>query len=74
MEEKTILKITKQIAQGIQYFHSKDIVHKNLKLVTIFFKMEGSKIKIKIGDFRIINENRNGKLFAAPYYLAPEMI
>lgn len=46
--EKEILDIMKQILQGLQYLHSKNIVHRDLKAENILFFKNG---QLKIADF-----------------------
>lgn len=50
LEEQEILGIFRQIASGLNYLHSKNIVHLDLKMANIFVSVEGL---IKIGDFSI---------------------
>lgn len=47
-EMKTILEICKQIAQGMCYLHSKNVIHRDLKSNNIFLTDDTT---VKIGDF-----------------------
>nr|ADI24876.1 RAF [Bursaphelenchus xylophilus] len=47
-EMQTILEICKQISQGMNYLHSKNVIHRDLKTNNIFLT-EGTTVKI--GDF-----------------------
>lgn len=50
LEEQEILGIFRQITCGLNYLHSKNIIHLDLKMANIFVTVEGL---IKIGDFSI---------------------
>lgn len=50
LEEQEILIILRQIASGLSYLHSKNIVHLDLKMANIFITVDGLA---KIGDFGI---------------------
>lgn len=50
LEEQEILGIFRQITCGLNYLHSKNIVHLDLKMANIFVTVEGL---VKIGDFSI---------------------
>lgn len=71
------------ILKGLQYMHSQNIIHGDLKLDNIFISQNDD---IKIGDFGLslyvphiccdnLNSNKcTTKLFGTMYYLSPEMI
>ena len=74
LDEEKIGKISLAILFGIKYFHSKQLIHKNLKPENIFIEDNGS---IKIGDLDIykkIEINKNMELIGANFYTAPEII
>jgi serine/threonine protein kinase len=50
LTEETILDIFIQIVQAIQYIHSHNIVHRDMKPDNIFLMKDGT---IKIGDFGV---------------------
>ncbi|NXB45881.1 E2AK2 kinase, partial [Leucopsar rothschildi] len=60
-----------QIVKGVQYIHSKDLIHRDLKPQNIFISRDD---KIKIGDFGLVTsvtfetltENRGTKSYMAP--------
>uniref|UniRef100_A0A8C9F9I8 Eukaryotic translation initiation factor 2 alpha kinase 2 n=1 Tax=Pavo cristatus TaxID=9049 RepID=A0A8C9F9I8_PAVCR len=60
-----------QILKGVEYIHSKDLIHRDLKPQNIFLSHEG---KIKIGDFGLVTsvtydtltKNRGTQSYMAP--------
>lgn len=70
------LLITRQIADGLAYVHSKGIVHRDVKPDNIWIDASG-KVKIidfgvaKYGEFSITGA---GFTLGTPYYMAPEQV
>lgn len=65
-----------QLVKGIQYIHSKRVVHRDLKLGNLFLN---ASMQLKIGDFglsEIVNENNDKltSLSGTPNYIAPEIL
>lgn len=50
LDEQEILIIFRQVTSGLNYLHSKNIIHLDLKMTNIFVSIEGF---VKIGDFGI---------------------
>ena len=76
LSEKTAKFLFRQIIEGIKYIHSKNIVHRDIKLENILIDVNNN---IKICDFGIgkILENKNKKLHdqcGTPMYMAPEIL
>ena len=76
LSEKTAKFLFRQIIEGIKYIHSKNIVHRDIKLENILIDINNN---IKICDFGIgkILDNKNRKLHdqcGTPMYMAPEII
>ena len=74
--EEKILQYFYQICRGLQYIHSKNIIHRDIKSQNIFLMKNG---KIKIGDFGIAKALTNTKnnattIIGTPYYFSPEII
>ncbi|ESO07391.1 hypothetical protein HELRODRAFT_76519 [Helobdella robusta] len=75
LEEKQIVEWFVQIAMALQYMHSKNILHRDLKTQNIF--LTKNRI-IKVGDLGIarVLESSNDMaktLIGTPYYMSPEI-
>ena len=79
---KEALRISKEISQGMEYLHSKEIVHRDLKSSNIFLASEkDSENSVKIGDFGLA---KSKKVFSKTdqvsspsgslYWMAPEIL
>mmetsp|Transcript_17043 Transcript_17043/g.36817 ORF Transcript_17043/g.36817 Transcript_17043/m.36817 type:complete len:694 (-) Transcript_17043:512-2593(-) len=76
MMEGQILELLVQILLAIQYVHSRNILHRDLKTQNIFLTKEGN---IKLGDFGIsrpLNSTLDlaSTLIGTPYYMSPEVM
>ena len=76
LSEKKAKFLFKQIILGIQYIHSKNIIHRDIKLENILIDLNN---KIKICDFGIgiILEDSHQKIYdkcGTPMYMAPEIL
>ena len=63
-----------EIVLALEFLHSKNISHRNLKLENILLD---EKYHIKISDFKyakIINGKNKGEYIGTPYYVSPEML
>lgn len=72
--ERQILSIVEQITSAVNYMHSQNIIHRDLKTANIFLNHKG---QVKIGDFgisKIINTKIIAQtILGTPYYFSPEM-
>lgn len=78
--ENFIWKLFIQIALGLYYLHSRNIIHRDIKSLNIFLTKDNSA---KIGDLgsarrldsdgNIIGDVGNGEKVGTPFYLAPEI-
>ena len=74
--EEKILKYFYQICKGINYIHSKNVIHRDIKSQNIFLMKNGN---VKIGDFGIAKSLSKTKsnamtIIGTPYYFSPEII
>lgn len=75
MSEELINKYIKEIAEGLRYLQSHNIVHRDLKLTNI---LVGKNNTIKIADFgfarEVNNESLMNTLCGSPSFMAPEIL
>lgn len=72
--EETI-RITRQIAKGLDYAHSSGIVHRDIKPANIMITADGT---VKIMDFGIAKSGSGmtstGQILGTPSYMSPEQV
>ncbi|XP_034128288.1 serine/threonine-protein kinase Nek8 [Drosophila guanche] len=72
--ERYIIAVFEQVSSAINYMHSENILHRDLKSANVFLNRRGI---VKLGDFGI-SKIMNTKIHAqtvlgTPYYFSPEM-
>lgn len=71
--------IVRQMLSGLQYLHSKNIAHRDLKLENVLFKsMDQDNFNIKVVDFGFAtkfdpSEGMN-LVLGSPLFMAPELV
>ncbi|XP_062550028.1 serine/threonine-protein kinase Nek8 [Armigeres subalbatus] len=74
LPERFILNIFEQITSAINYMHSQNILHRDLKTANVFMNKRGI---VKIGDFgisKIMSTRIHAQtVLGTPYYFSPEM-
>ena len=75
LSENKIWKFTIQMCLGLEYLHSKKILHRDIKTMNIFLNKDEN---IRIGDLgvaKVLCESMNfaHTMVGTPYYLSPEM-
>ena len=75
LEEKDAIKIFKQILSGIEYCHSHNVTHRDIKLENI---LADENLNVKIIDFGFsvcVSSTQKLRIFCGtPTYMAPEII
>ena len=71
---KTLWKYATQLTDALQYLHSHNIMHRDIKAANCFLTKDDS---IKVGDMNISKIIKNGQLartkIGTPYYMSPEI-
>eukprot|EP00892_Ulva_mutabilis_P002402 jgi/Ulvmu1/12162/UM085_0026.1 len=70
--------LVRQVLSGVTYLHSKDIVHRDLKLENLLLDGELPKAVVKIADFglsKVFSSNATlSTVCGSPLYMAPELL
>ena len=76
--EKDCATIIKQLLETLNYCHSNNIVHKDLKPENIMLANKKDIEKVKLIDFGTAQKFKKGKkmtsVIGTPYYVAPEVL
>jgi serine/threonine protein kinase len=74
LSEEEVSKLFKQILEAVKYCHSKDIIHRDIKLENILFS-DDKRDKIKIIDFGVSGLIKNEKTKCGTLrYMPPEVV
>lgn len=79
IREEKILKYMTQLLLAIEYIHSKNILHRDIKSQNIFLFAD-KHIPVKLGDFGISKElsasldRTASTVIGTPYYMSPEIL
>lgn len=63
-----------QLVNGVEYIHSQNIIHRDLKLGNLFLT---NSMSVKIGDFGLatrLGQEKKGTICGTPNYISPEVL
>ena len=74
-----IVHILVQICQAIKHLHTRQIIHRDIKLENVMLSEEGSGCTAKLADFGLAEQLVDGQSIrqtkaGTPSYLAPEIV
>ncbi|NWW74936.1 PAK3 kinase, partial [Climacteris rufus] len=76
MEEGLIAAISKECLKALNFLHSRNVIHRDVKSDNILLGMDGS---VKLSDFGLCAQltperRRRCTVLGSPYWVAPEMV
>ncbi|KAI8144741.1 kinase-like domain-containing protein [Fennellomyces sp. T-0311] len=76
--EKDAIVVVRSILNGLEYLHSHNVVHRDMKPENLLFKSPDSDADLAICDFGIAKENDGASaldtICGSPLYVAPEVL
>jgi serine/threonine protein kinase len=69
-----VLRITGQVAQALDYAHSKGVIHRDVKPSNIMLTPEGQAVLTDFGLAMSLDRGTLGEIFGTPHYIAPEQV
>ncbi|MFT4287118.1 protein kinase domain-containing protein [Nocardioides sp.] len=71
-----VLTVVRQIAEGLQALHDRDIVHRDVKPANVLFKTAGQSVRAMLGDLGLGKSldasSRLTMIAGTPWFVAPE--
>ncbi|KAJ3653768.1 hypothetical protein Zmor_013003 [Zophobas morio] len=77
VRSETIYEVLRQLLKGVEYIHSKGIVHHDIKPSNIFIQIENGSLLVQLGDFGLacpLQNVRHSLAFGTKLYAAPEQL
>ncbi|EFA03110.1 uncharacterized protein LOC100142127 [Tribolium castaneum] len=77
VRNETIYEVLRQLLKGLEYIHSKGIVHHDIKPSNIFIQIENGNLLVQLGDFGLacpLQNVRHSLAFGTKLYAAPEQL
>ncbi|KAK4879234.1 hypothetical protein RN001_007380 [Aquatica leii] len=74
---ETVMEILRQLLLGIEYIHSKKIVHHDIKPSNIFVQIDNGQVSVQLGDFGLacpLQSVRHSLALGTKLYAAPEQL
>ncbi|KAB0798243.1 hypothetical protein PPYR_09239 [Photinus pyralis] len=73
----SVMEILRQLLLGIEYIHSKRIVHHDIKPSNIFIQIDNGRLLVQLGDFGLacpLQSVKHSLAFGTKLYAAPEQL
>jgi tRNA A-37 threonylcarbamoyl transferase component Bud32 len=75
VKEKEVLRIGRQVAEGLRAAHRMGLLHRDVKPANILFTEEGTAKVVDFGLALFVQQkDQSGEIWATPYYVSPEKV
>ncbi|KAK5645853.1 hypothetical protein RI129_004317 [Pyrocoelia pectoralis] len=77
MHYDSVMEILRQLLLGIEYIHSKRIVHHDIKPSNVFIQFDNGRLLVQLGDFGLacpLQSVKHSLAFGTKLYAAPEQL
>ena len=75
VQEKELLRIGRQVAEGLRAAHRMGLLHRDVKPANILFTDEGTAKVVDFGLALFIQQqDQSGEIWATPFYVSPEKV
>lgn len=72
-----VISITIKVAEALDYAHSQNVVHRDIKPGNILYERESGRLKITdfgIASLTDVSKTRTGTILGSPSYMSPEQV
>jgi eukaryotic-like serine/threonine-protein kinase len=75
VSEKEVLRIGRQVAEGLRAAHRMGLLHRDVKPANILFTDDGTAKVVDFGLALFVQQkDQSGEIWATPYYVSPEKV
>jgi hypothetical protein len=74
MDDDEIMRIVGELGQALDYAHSQNVIHRDVKPSNILIDQQGRVVLTDFGLSLLTDEETQGEVFGTPHYIAPEQV